>query len=360
MLKIAFLYTELAAYFMNCVERLAADHEAEVLVIRWPVNREAPFVFTSGGRITLLDRHDLDEQAMADRLKAFAPDCIYVSGWADKGYLKVVSRFRNDIPVILGLDNPWDGSLKQRAKAWLGGKFMRRYFSDVWIPGSPQKPFAKALGFHERHIHSGFYTADVDHFLAIHDKYASSKRQSFPRRFIYCARYVPWKGIHEMWTAFLKLKEDPACDWELWCLGTGEEYDKRVEAPGIRHFGFVQPENMERYLAETGVYILPSHFEPWGVSVHEFAAAGFPMLLGSKVGSASMFLEEGSNGYTFDSTDPEAIYQIMLRVTRMSGEELNRMGDQSVRLAGQLTPKTWCNTLAAIAAREKLPLNTTE
>ena len=27
-----------------------------------------------------------------------------------------------------------------------------------------------------------------------------------------------------------------------------------------------------------GVYILPSHFEPWGVSVHEMGVAGFPML----------------------------------------------------------------------------------
>lgn len=46
---------------------------------------------------------------------------------------------------------------------------------------------------------------------------------------------------------------------------------------------------MTNLMKQCGVFILPSRIEPWGVVVHEFSAAGFPLLLSDQVGSAESF-----------------------------------------------------------------------
>ena len=61
----------------------------------------------------------------------------------------------------------------------------------------------------------------------------------------------------------------------------------------------MQPEDLVRVIKNVGFFVLPSNFEPWGVVVHEFCAAGLPMLLSETVGSSSSFLINGHNGFLF-------------------------------------------------------------
>ena len=42
--KVIFLYTELADYFLACLKELE-NHVDEIHVIHWPIRGEAPFVF---------------------------------------------------------------------------------------------------------------------------------------------------------------------------------------------------------------------------------------------------------------------------------------------------------------------------
>src|SRR5688572_27242054 len=54
--KIVFLYTELAGYFLACVEALSKN--AEVMIVRWPVNKEAPFQFSTPGSVKIYNRNE--------------------------------------------------------------------------------------------------------------------------------------------------------------------------------------------------------------------------------------------------------------------------------------------------------------
>src|SRR5207247_481782 len=118
-------------------------------------------------------------------------------------------------------------------------------------------------------------------------------------RFLYVGRYYDFKGITDLWEAFIQLQSARPNEWELWCLGAGSIAP--VEHPKIKHFGFVQPTDLEPIIEQCGVFVLPSRFEPWGVVAQEYVASGFPLLLSRAVGAGEAFLEPGKNGYFFES-----------------------------------------------------------
>ncbi|MDQ3192093.1 MAG: glycosyltransferase, partial [Bacteroidota bacterium] len=131
-------------------------------------------------------------------------------------------------------------------------------------------------------------------------------------------------------------------------LGVGQLKEQEVIHPKIKHFGFIQPSEMQKYIAETGVFILPSHFEPWGVVVHEFAAAGFPLILSKEVGASEQFLKNDQNGFIFNGGNIVELKAAMQKVMNKKDTELIDMGQKSVELAKSITPEKWAKTLSSV------------
>jgi len=344
-LKIVFLYTELATYFLSCLDELIKLDVVEVHLFRWPLNKEAPFDFKFNPEIKVYERKQYKNSELLKIVSNIQPDLIYCSGWVDRGYKKICKNYKNQIPVIVGIDNQWVGSSKQKLGVLLSKFLVRRYFNRVWIPGESQKLFVKKLGFSENNILTGFYSADTSFFNEYYFRFKEQKKKSFPKRFIYVGRYLSFKGIYEMWDTFIELQKESPNDWELWCLGTGADYEKRIEHDKIKHFGFVQPEEIQNFIRDTGVFILPSTFEPWGVVVHEFAASGFPIITTDKVGSASQFVKSGENGFIVEAGNKLQLKEAMKEMMGSSTEELVSMSDKSHELAQSITPTKWAKQI---------------
>jgi glycosyltransferase involved in cell wall biosynthesis len=224
--------------------------------------------------------------------------------------------------------------------------FLLNTFSNAWVPGNPQKKYAKKLGFAEKKISTRFYSCDLPKFNTIFELQFIEKQKHFPKRFLYVGRYYDFKGINDLWQAFVQLQEEEANEWELWCLGTGDL--PPVAHSKIKHFGFVQPADLEPILGKAGVFILPSRFEPWGVVAHEYAASGFPLILSEAVGAKEAFLREGKNGFSFAPQDIEGLKKVLKKVMNLSSKELILMGQESHNLAQQISPVKWANTVLEI------------
>ncbi|MBI4930119.1 MAG: glycosyltransferase [Bacteroidetes bacterium] len=291
-------------------------------------------------------RNNFDKKSIYEIAKEISPDAIYCSGWIDKDYLSLCGKFKNKIPVILGFDNKWKGSIKQKLASSFSGITVLKYFSHCWIPGKPQLEFAKRLGFDEKNILKGFYSCDYNKFHTLYLKFKEHKEKKFPHRFIFSGRYTESKGIQDLWKSFIEIQNETPYDWELWCLGTGSI--NPIVHPKIKHFGFVQSNNIEKFIAEAGVFVLPSTFEPWGVAVHEFASAGFPLICSSEVGAADIFLRDGENGFLFKPGNVSDFKKVMKKIFSLSDEQLFIMGEKSVELAKQITPEKWADTLMSI------------
>ncbi len=348
--KILFLYSELAGYSIACLNALVSAG-AEVHVVRKPVNNEAPFVFENETSVRYYERGKFNRQLLMELVLKIKPALIVVSGWVDKDYLAVSRNYRKQATQVLVFDNQWTGSIRQRMACLVAKYAIIGHFDAVWVPGERQIEFAERLGFKDGEIYPGFYSCDSKLYSSFYDQSRHLKEKHFPRRFVFVGRYYEFKGILDLWKAFTELYLQGECKWELWCLGTGDLVP--VEYPGIRHFGFVQPDQMEDIIQQTGVFILPSHFEPWGVAVQEFATAGFPLICSDEVGAADAFLKEESNGYGFKSGNVQDLKRSMKRIMGLSDEKLIEMARQSHLLGTRINPESWALTALSMAGLKR-------
>jgi glycosyltransferase involved in cell wall biosynthesis len=350
-MKLLVLYEELAGYTIACLKYMVLKKNAEVHVIRKKINTEAPFQFDTSFGAKFYQREDYSDIEIVDLAIEINPDIIFCGGWMFPPYLKISKKFFGKIPTVVAFDNWWTGNFKQQLARIISPFYFKRLFSHCFVPGLHQKEYAVKLGYKPKQVYLGFYCCDYHFFCAEEEKERQNKKSNFPRKFLFVGRYIAEKGIEHLWTSFLEAKKNTNSNWELWCLGTGPI--EPMQADGIKHFGFVQPNEMGRFLADTGVFVLPSVFEPWGVVVHEMACAGFPIIATNAVGAASEFVVHGENGFLLDAGNPLALQHSMEKIMTMDDQALLTMGEKSKSMAERITPEKWCNTFFEIVEKFK-------
>jgi glycosyltransferase involved in cell wall biosynthesis len=349
--KALFLYTELAPYVLACLKALVEQQDVELHLVRWPVNKEAPFELDFPGRFKVYDRDALDDESLVRLVQALKPEITFASGWVDKGYMAACRELRKRArPTVMCSDTAWRGDVRQVAAAIAARFWVKGTFSHAWVTGGAQATYAAKLGFPETDVRTGFYSADVDRFSPLAHQFAGPKAEKFPHRFLCVARYIPTKGHQYLCDAFAELcAAGEAGDWELWIAGMGELYDEVRNSPSgrhdrIKHLGFIQADAMPDVLARCGVFVLPSTYEPWGVVVQEHACAGFPLLLSDAVGAAERFLVDGVNGGRFIAGDKASLKDALGTMIGRTDEQLRTMGEQSAELGNRWNPTGWAQT----------------
>lgn len=349
LLRVLILYTELAGYFIACVKHLLLQQkEVKILLIHYPVNQEAPFAFDLTDNLVSIQYSKDSEARILSEIEAFSPQLILCSGWGNKFYLSVIKKYRTRAKNVVFIDNQWLGSAKQYFLRLISPVWLRRLFHATWVPGEPQKLYAQKLGFKSNQIFTGLYVADSNLFKAIGEEKLKQKGV-FPKVMISVARYIAQKDLPTLWNAFIKANANTGNHWQLHCFGFGDLYHLRIENNYIKHHGFVQPEAMRAYLPQSGVYVLPSLFEPWGVAVHEMAMSALPMILSDKIGSASFFLDK-YNGCIFEAGNELMLQEKLEKLMNLTDEELWKMAHHSFEQGTKLELSDWVNTLNKIMA----------
>ncbi len=267
--------SDLSDYMLNCFSAWCEGTSIELHVVCKKVDTaEAPFDFgPARGGITSYDREGMTDDDVGDLARRLQPNLIICFGWADRAYLAAVKARAADTVAVMTMDNQWGGSIRQVLGIVYCRLFLVRIFDFVWVPGARQGRFARTLGFPSKRIREGLYVANEANFTPIFQSNLGSPR----KRLVFVGRYVDVKGIRELWRAFEIYHATRKSQLELLCIGTGPLYKERPVHPRITHLGFVQPKDFREKLAGGGIFVLPSRFEPWGVVVHEFALACFPI-----------------------------------------------------------------------------------
>lgn len=340
--EVVFLFSELSYYFLSGLNSVDAS-QASIHVVHWDVNPEAPFAFRFPEHVQFYRRSAYENKELLQLIEKINPELLFCAGWLDKGYLKIVKKLKGP-KKVLSMDNQWHGNLRQQA-ARLAARFsFLSHFDAVWVPGEKQVQFAKKLGFKEQAIQTGFYSADLSYFNRVFEQYKSDKKATFPHVFLFLGRYAEEKGIELLIEAFEELKLSQKNDWKLLCAGTGKLRTKYQDTEDIKHLGFIQPYDLEQVMKQAGVFVLPSSFEPWGLVVHESAAAGLAIVCTKVVGSASLFVRP-ENGLQINPGNKEDLKQALLNMMQRSDDELWQMSEASHRLAQQISPAMWAEKL---------------
>ena len=341
--KVLFLYSELSEYTINCINYFdQSNKNVAVNIVHWEINDEAPFEFIFNKSINHFIKKNINLTALINELK---PDLVLCSGWFDKDYLEIIKKFENSIFSVLLFDNYWKGDIKQKIGSYFFKNIYKKYFDCCWVPGEIHKNYALKLGFEDDCIFLGFYATSLNFFNQYYQ--SLSVNLNIPKRFLYVGRYLEIKGIKDLWRAF-ELFSSQFPDWELHCVGTGILFENKFEHPKISHHGFKQQKELDEFVKEKGIFIMPSHSDHWGMAVQEFSAAGFPLILSDMVGSGSAFLKNDVNGYTFKAKNSDDLLDKMIKIAKLSESKLNKFSKESHEMSKIYDLNSWSLTLNKI------------
>lgn len=337
MKRMLVLYRELAGYFVNNMNNLAKNHNVSIDIVAFPVQADAPFQFVFHPNIHIFKRNETTDEEILEWVKSGAYDLVFCGGWSDKGYLEAISQ-KGSTPALIGFDKQWLGSIKDRlATIYLRVK-VKALFDYAFVPGTEQAAFAQKMGFSEQNIFQGAYTCETERFSQIF-QWRKNNPQSLRKEVFFAGRYVPEKDVEHLWTVAENLLNEFG-DWEFHFIGKGPLWEKRLIHDRAVHHGFLDGEKLELVMRSGAVFVLPSVYEPWGVVVNEFAAAGYPLVLSDKVGARTA-LANKQNAVIFPAGDQQAMYQALKGMMQASIEERAIMGAESHALSMKINEENY-------------------
>lgn len=348
-MNIVFLYSELVGYTQSILDALV-EYKPDTMIdaVYWDHKKKSGYQLESRFGITFHKRSTLRQQQIFKLLKEKQPSITVVSGWMDKDYLKALRRYKqhnHQAIVISGIDNQWNGSVRQRASIINVKLFYKSLFDFVWVAGKPQYSYVQKLGFNADQIIHNLYSANTSKL----NKYVVKSSQ----RFVFSGRFAREKGVVELAQAYASLPLEVRKNWPLVLIGDGylRSELENIHCPQITIKGFLQSETLVEELSKGGVYVAPSHRENWGVSIHEMAVLGYPMVLSKICGAGTEFLISGYNGFNFKDVSISSIKQALLRVTDMDANTLVVYGKRSKILGSKINPELTAASLFSTLPR---------
>jgi len=353
-MRILYLYAELMGYQVPVLEVYVRKYGCEVHVVHWDHNKLTPYAPPILNGIAYYPRSAYDRGGLVQLAAKIRPQIACVSGWMDRDYLSVCRFLRSEgIPVVSGFDDVWTGSLRQKVASFVPSALRRRYFSHAWVTGPYQFEFAARLGFKKEETIFNCYSADVPLFNKAFHSSRPSKIVKYPHRFLCVARFDPVKGIDLLVDAWRDLRGKRK-DWELCFVGNGPLGESLAKVPEVSVKPFVPPEGLLDEAAASGCLVLPSRKEPWGVVLHEFAAAGLAIICSDVCGAAPMFVTPGANGYIFRAGDLDSLQRSMLNIINSSDETLQDFSTRSHEYGQHITPDLTAASFMSILERQNL------
>ncbi len=135
-------------------------------------------------------------------------------------------------------------------------------------------------------------------------------------KLLFLGRICKDKGIDELVEALDELAVDhPGIKLYIGGIFEEEEYRKVIEArqERISYLGWVTGKEKEKYLKDCGIFVLPTYYEGFPVSVLE-AMAGGCVVVASRVGGIPDIITDEENGLLISPKDSNSLKRAVERV----------------------------------------------
>lgn len=342
-MRIAILASGLTGYLNACLGALL-DRDVELLIITRKDRDHveyAPFGIESRTRV-LSWVEDPDPDHLITEVKGFGPDAVLMHSWDFKPYRAVVRSLRGQALRLLWMDNNWLETPKQWIGRLASSLYVQPLFDVAFLPGDRTEAFARRLGFAAEDVIRGSLCADTALFG--HDP-IPGEQLSQRARFASALRMVPHKGADVLAEAYVRYRELVDNPWSLELVGTGPLLSAFDGVPGAIQNGFLQPAEVAAVMHRSSCYINPSRAEPYGVVLHEAAAAALPILTSHMVGAAPTLVQDGYNGWWVPAGRADHLADAMARVSELDAARLGELSSTSHTISQRLSPSGWARNL---------------
>lgn len=341
--RVAVLWDALSGY-LHASLRALVDEGADVLVFHREAMTGAPFDTTAitGGLDTRPWSSAPDVAELERALQGFSPDALLVCSWHIGGYRRAARHLQGRALRIVTFHNQWRATPKQWGGVLVSRAVIRPTFDAAFVCDERQANFAAKLGFPAERLLWGTNTCDHPRFAAVARRRGDALP---PEAFVFAGRLVPDKAIDVLADGYGRYRDAVDDPWPLLVAGIGPDEHLLTSLDGVELLGFVQPPDLPEVFARAGCLVLPSRFEPWGVVVHEAAAAGLPVICSRECGASTRLVLDGYNGVVVSPGSAGGLASALRRIHGATDDERRAMGVASESLALQYTPERWARTL---------------
>lgn len=271
---------------------------------------------------------------------------VFIPGYQHSIYLIFILLARFYGCRVVMFAESWYRSqwLVERLKSF----FLRSFVDVFFVSGARAKfHFSNNLNIPTSKILTGYSVVDNNHFAH------SSIRNKESKPILLCvARYAPEKNLVRLIDSFVSSKL--YANWQLVLLGDGpdrkslEQYvqnHQNIELTGWKHY-----HELPEWYAKASCFVLPSTFEPWGLSINEAMAAGLPIIISNECGCEPDLLTD-KNGWKFMAQDYHSLITILDTLNATSEDQLSEMGVVSKSIIENYSVDYWANIALGLHKR---------
>lgn len=335
-MDILILYPEIMPYNIP-VWRIIRDKGYNIRVIQLAGKKLTPYQYTGEDGIEV---HDISEW---QDFRSFKEDnynpqvkLVFVSEVMNPWYWKLARAFHKadkSLPILLGSDAQWTGNLHNYIKKIFFNFTYNKVFTHVLSAGLWQVVYALKIGFKRNQILTPLYCANNQEYYRVD---IDAKVCNYPRRFLYVGRLTEQKGIHQLIEAWKSIGDKKG--WKLTMIGNGDLEGFIQQQEDIELYPFMQQNEICKIMQHSGCAIVPSLYEPWGLVIHEAAAAGLPIIVSKNCGATNQFVKHGYSGFLVPEGNVDALRDRMKEIMNMSSQDLVIMSKNSRELSTSIIP----------------------
>jgi glycosyltransferase involved in cell wall biosynthesis len=352
---------ELKVFFFSDFSLHQHHEKAFGRSFKWDVN------LTDGYEWEVLPRWGLGHSAalrprwpvrgLKERLKAGHFDAVAVHGWGGHiGLLQALSAVNAlGVPILLRGESTPDKTSAQALRRRMRNSFCRKLFRCVagfLCIGSLNRQFYRSFGVPESKLFLVPYAVDNLRFQSLRGE-AALRRETFRHKLglepgrpviLFAAKFIPVKAPGDLLVAYQRVwlntaEADRGMKPYLLFVGDGplrgelETLAGTAKGTDVRFLGFRNQSEMPAFYDLCDLFVLPSHFEPWGLVINEAMNAGKPVIVSDCVGAAPDLVQTGRNGWIFEYGNVPALADCLRQA--ITGADLPRMGKRSLEIVNR-------------------------
>lgn len=294
--------------------------------------------------------------AALDRL---APDAVVINSYsAPDAQAALLWCRKNRRPAVCLMESKADDAertpLRERIKSQIVGQF-----DAALAGGTPQMAYLRQLRFPSDAV---FLTCDaVDNAFFREGAETARVRaedvQDLPGLsdptpfFLASNRFVARKNLPRLLRAYGAYRDRSEAPWRLVMLGDGperaalESIAEEGGIDGVTFAGFRPIEELPAYYGLASAFVHAALVEQWGLVVNEALAAGLPVVVSERVGSATDLVLDGETGFRFDPADIGALADRLVEVASMAPEARAAMGRRGQKVVEGWSPEQFARGL---------------
>jgi glycosyltransferase involved in cell wall biosynthesis len=255
--------------------------------------------------------------ALLDRVMAWRPDIVHVTGWAWFSHLRLLRALhRRGVPTLFFGDSHLLDGKADGPRWWIKSAALRKIYS--WptaclFAGSANRAYFEKFGVPPQRLYPCPHTIDVGRFAvpaapleAEAARWRSELGIAADRKsLLYAGKFEPKKRPVELMRAF-SLLPDPSLVLVMVGSGVLQGEIDAIAAGDPARFRILPFQNQSRMplaYRSGDIIVLPSGFgESWGLAVNEALACGRPVIVSDRVGCAADVVD-ASCGQIFRAND---------------------------------------------------------